>query len=137
VAKRKVISLVYLGVGLGGMLGSLLRYLVSLSTNNILNNGFPIGTLIANLAGSLFLGWFTARIVERSKWNPVLMATIGTGITGSFTTFSTFSLETLLMIEKGSIGFAVFYVLLSAVCGLLLAAAGYKHGSEPGREAGK
>ncbi|WP_226085164.1 MULTISPECIES: fluoride efflux transporter CrcB [Mesobacillus] len=129
--------MVYLGVGLGGMLGSLLRYLVSLSTNNILNNGFPMGTLIVNFAGSLFLGWFTARIVERSKWNPVLMATIGTGLTGSFTTFSTFSLETMMMIEKGSIGFAVFYVLLSAVGGLLLATAGYKLGAEPGREGAK
>ena len=119
------------------MLGSLLRYLVSLSTNNIFNNGFPVGTLIANLAGSLFLGWFTARIVESSKVNPVLMATVGTGLTGSFTTFSTFSFETLLMIEKGSIGIAIFYVLLSAVGGLLLAAAGYKLGTEAGREAGK
>lgn len=119
------------------MLGSLLRYFVSLSTNNILNEGFPLGTLIANLAGSLFLGWFTARFIEGSKLNPVLMAAIGTGITGSFTTFSTFSLETLLMIEEGRIGIAVFYVLLSSAGGLLLAAAGYKLGAEPVREAGK
>ncbi|MBT2641801.1 fluoride efflux transporter CrcB [Bacillus sp. ISL-41] len=129
--------MVYLGVGLGGMLGSLLRYLVSLSTSNFLNNGFPTGTLIANLAGSLFLGWFTARIITRSNLHPVLSATIGTGLTGSFTTFSTFSLETLLMVENGSIGMAIFYVLLSAVGGLFLAAAGYKLGTVTGREAGR
>lgn len=119
------------------MLGSLLRYLVSLSTSNFLNNGFPTGTLIANLAGSLFLGWFTARIITRSNLNPVLSATIGTGLTGSFTTFSTFSMETLLMVENGSIGMAIFYVLLSAVGGLFLAAAGYKLGGGPQMEAGK
>ncbi len=119
------------------MLGSLLRYLVSLGTSNLLNNGFPTGTLIANLAGSLFLGWFTARIITRSNLNPVLSATIGTGLTGSFTTFSTFSMETLLMVENGSIGLAIFYVLLSAVGGLLLASAGYKFGGRPHGEAGK
>lgn len=119
------------------MLGSLLRYLVSLSTSNFFNNGIPMGTLLANLAGSLFLGWFTARIIARSKLNPVLSATIGTGLTGSFTTFSTFSIETLLMIENGCIGMAIFYVLLSAVGGLLLAAAGYKLGVGSRGEAGR
>lgn len=119
------------------MLGSLLRYLVSLSTSNILNNGFPIGTLIANYAGSLFLGWFTARIIARSNLNPVLSATIGTGLTGSFTTFSTFSLETLVMLENGSVVLALLYVMLSAVGGLTLAASGYKLGAVSGREAGK
>jgi fluoride exporter len=119
------------------MLGSLLRYFVSISTSDFLNNGFPAGTLIANLAGSLFLGWFTSRIIARSKLHPVLSTTIATGLTGSFTTFSTFSMETLLMIENGSIGMAIFYMLFSAVGGLLLAAAGYKLGAGSGREAGK
>lgn len=119
------------------MLGSLLRYLVSISTSDFLNNGFPMGTLIANYAGSLFLGWFTARIIARRKLNPVLSATIGTGLTGSFTTFSTFSLETLVMIENGSIGMAIFYVLLSAIGGLLHAAAGYKLGAGSVRGPGK
>ncbi|WLR56802.1 CrcB family protein [Mesobacillus subterraneus] len=125
--------MVYLGVGLGGMLGSLLRYLVSLGTSDILHNGFPIGTLIANCGGSLFLGWFTARIIARRKLNPVLSATIGTGLTGSFTTFSTFSIETLVMVENGTIWMAIFYVHISAVGGLILAAAGYKLGAGLGR----
>jgi fluoride exporter len=119
------------------MLGSLLRYFVSISTSDFLNNGFPAGTLMANLAGSLFLGWFTSRIITRSKLNPVLSTTIATGLTGSFTTFSTFSMETLLMIENGSIEMAIFYMLFSAVGGLFLAAAGYKLGAGSGREAGK
>lgn len=126
--------MVYIGVGLGGMLGSLLRYLVSLGSSNLLNNGFPTGTLIANLAGSLFLGWFTARTMARGKVKPVLAAAIGTGLTGSFTTFSTFSLETLIMIETNRLGLATFYVLLSAIGGLLLAGWGYKSGRDRSRE---
>jgi fluoride exporter len=119
------------------MLGSLLRYWVSLGTSDFFNNGFPFGTLIANYAGSLFLGWFTARIIARRRLNTVLAATIGTGLTGSFTTFSTFSIETLVMIENRSIGMAILYVLSSAVGGLTLAAAGYKFGSGLAREAGE
>jgi len=129
--------LVYLGVGLGGMVGSLLRYFVSVSTSNFLTNGFPVGTVIVNLAGSLFLGWFTSRIIGKNILNPVLSTSIATGLTGSFTTFSTFSMETIVYIEDGRIGIAIFYVLVSAVGGLLLAAVGYRLGAVPYREAGK
>ncbi|WP_079509362.1 fluoride efflux transporter CrcB [Mesobacillus jeotgali] len=122
--------MVYIGVGIGGMVGSVLRYFVSLTAASLLSNGFPIGTLLVNLAGSLFLGWFTAAVISRNKMNPILSASIGTGLTGSFTTFSTFSMETLIMIESGRIGMGIVYVLLSAVGGLLLAAAGFKIGSE-------
>ena len=128
--------MVYIGVGLGGMLGSLLRYLVSLGSSNFLDNGFPTGTLIANLAGSLFLGWFTSRIIARNRMNTILATSIGTGITGSFTTFSAFSLETLFLLESGRLGMAIAYVSISAVGGFLLAAFGYKTGvGQSGRKA--
>jgi fluoride exporter len=124
-----VFSLVYIGVGLGGLVGSLLRYFVSLTAGGMLNNGFPVGTLLVNLAGSLFLGWFTSKVAARSRMNPLLSASIGTGLTGSFTTFSTFSMETLMLIESGRIGLGIVYVLLSSAGGLLLAAAGFKVGA--------
>lgn len=130
--------MVYIGVGLGGMLGSLLRYLVSLGSSNILGNGFPAGTLLANLAGSLFLGWFTSHIIARSRMNTILATSIGTGLTGSFTTFSTFSLETLFLLESDRIWMAIVYVLVSAVGGFILAAAGYRIGAgQSGRVAEK
>lgn len=122
---------------MGGMIGSLLRYFVSLSTNHF-NNGFPAGTLLANLAGSFFLGWFTSRVIARNKLNPLLAGAIGTGLTGSFTTFSTFSVETLILIESGKMGLAIFYVLISAIGGFLLAAVGYKIGlGQQGRKEGR
>lgn len=128
--------MVYIGVGLGGMLGSILRYLVSLGTSNFLDNDFPIGTLMANLAGSLFLGWFMSRMIARNRMSTILATSIGTGITGSFTTFSAFSLETLFLLESGRMGMAIAYVTISAVGGFLLAALGYKVGAvESGRKA--
>lgn len=110
------------------MIGSLLRYFVSIGTNNFLNNGFPLGTLFVNLTGSLFLGWFTSNVLAGKKLNPVVAAAIGTGLTGSFTTFSTFSLESLTLIESGRMGAAIVYILVSAIGGILLAAAGYYAG---------
>lgn len=127
--------MIYIGVGLGGMLGSVLRYLVSLGTENILDVGFPLGTLFANLTGSLFLGWFTSKVLSGKKLNHFLAVAISTGVTGSFTTFSTFSMESLAMIESGRPGAAILYILISAIGGLLLAAAGYFMGED--KEAGR
>ena len=121
--------MIYIGVGLGGMFGSLLRYFISVGANNYLSEFFPFGTLFANLAGSLFLGWFTSKVAVQNTMNPVLRTAIGTGMVGSFTTFSTFNLEILALIETGRIVAAIFYILTSAVGGLLLAGAGYYLGS--------
>lgn len=120
--------MIYIVIGLGGIIGSLLRYFVSLSTAAFMHSGFPFGTLLANLTGSLFLGWFTRAIIEQKKMDKVLSAAIGTGITGSFTTFSAFSLESLTLVENGSYGLAMFYILISSGGGLLLAAFGYSLG---------
>jgi fluoride exporter len=115
------------------MIGSLLRYVVSLVTSNVWYDGFPYGTLIVNLIGSLFLGWFTSNIIASKKLNPVLATAIGTGITGSFTTFSTFSLESLTLLQSGNIGPALLYMLGSAIGGLLLTAAGFYFGLDKNR----
>lgn len=122
--------MIYIGVGIGGMLGSILRYYVSLASNEVLNVGFPFGTLLANLTGSLFLGWFTSNVIAQKKMNSILATSIGTGITGSFTTFSAFSLETVTLLETGRIGLAIFYILMSALGGLGLAAVGYHLGKK-------
>lgn len=118
------------------MIGSILRYVVSLVTNNFWDNGFPFGTLFVNLIGSFFLGWFTSYIIANKKIKPVLVSAIGTGITGSFTTFSTFSLESLALLQSGDISAAMVYILASAIGGILLTAAGYSLGLEKTKHKG-
>ncbi|ALC90250.1 hypothetical protein AM500_10995 [Bacillus sp. FJAT-18017] len=112
----------YLFVGLGGAIGSLLRYI--LSGLNVPELVFPIGTLAINLSGAFFLGWFTARLLSPGKINANWAGFFTTGVTGSFTTFSAFCLETVLLLEKGHFLIASFYLLLSLAGGLGLVSLG-------------
>jgi fluoride exporter len=86
--------------------------------------GFPLGTLIINLFGCFFLAWFFT-ITAKRLMNPNIKLAIGTGFTGAFTTFSTFSVETLNLMKIGHVWMAVFYVLSSILGGIILALAGY------------
>lgn len=80
-------------VGIGGFLGAILRYKVGEWIDT--ENGFPLETLVVNLFGCLFLAWFFTITTKRWNINPKLKLGIGTGFIGAFTTFSTFSIETL------------------------------------------
>lgn len=112
-------------VMLGGFFGAICRF--SLGNWNFLHsaNGLPTGTLIINLVGSLLLGWLVANYREQY---PKIFLFLGTGFTGSFTTFSTFSVEMLNLLEKGKIGLALGYVSGSLLAGIGLALIGYKLG---------
>lgn len=114
----------YVFVGLGGAIGSILRYL--LSYLHTPESVFPYGTLIVNLSGSFLLGWFTARFTAFKKLNPQLSLAFSTGLLGSFTTFSTFSLEMVKHIEMGRYFFALAYLVISIAGGILLAWLGYR-----------
>ncbi|WP_408007613.1 fluoride efflux transporter CrcB [Pseudalkalibacillus sp. A8] len=111
-------------VMIGGFLGSISRYM--LGEWLYMENGFPIGTLSVNLIGCLFLGWFTAFIIKRKKIWPEIPLLVGTGFTGSFTTFSTFSVETIQLLEQQMIMTAITYILISVFAGIGLAYIGYK-----------
>jgi fluoride exporter len=108
---------------LGGFLGTICRFMAG---NFLLanNDGFPFATLIINLSGCFFLGWFFSFASHRTSINPRTILFLGTGFTGAFTTFSTFSVETVQLLETGHIWMAVSYVLLSTLGGILLAFAG-------------
>ena len=113
-----------LAVGIGGFFGAILRYLIGKVIP--VPSGFPLGTLIINLLGCLFLSWFFTITLERRNINPNLKLAIGTGFTGAFTTFSTFSVETLNLIKNHQIILAFLYVVLSILGGIILALIGAK-----------
>ncbi|MEO2206447.1 fluoride efflux transporter CrcB [Paenibacillus pabuli] len=117
-------ELLYIGVG--GFLGTLTRYSIQLGIPAA-NVGFPWAVLLINAIGSLFLGWFFT-IAVPDKVTPQLRLAIGTGFTGAFTTFSTFTLDIVRLSEGGMWVKTVIYTLVSLLAGLLLCALGIKVG---------
>ena len=113
-----------LAVGIGGFFGAILRYTVGKVIPS--PSGFPLGTLVINLLGCLFLAWFFTITTKRWNISPNLKLAIGTGFTGAFTTFSTFSVETLNLIKNHQLFMALLYVLLSIFGGIILALVGVK-----------
>lgn len=111
-------------VMLGGFFGAICRY--GLGEWIHTDTGFPVGTLVINLIGCLCLGWFLTFVSQRKKIKPEWTLLIGTGFIGSFTTFSTFSVETIQLFQKGLVFLALLYVVTTTVVGVLLAYLGYK-----------
>ncbi|NKF50594.1 fluoride efflux transporter CrcB [Shewanella sp. WXL01] len=87
-------------VALGGSIGAVLRYLISLFMLQVFGTSFPFGTLLVNIIGSFLMGVVYA-LGQISHVSPELKALIGVGMLGALTTFSTFSNETLLLIQEG------------------------------------
>jgi fluoride exporter len=113
-----------ISVMLGGFLGALSRYGIGEWFQP--NNGFPLGTLLINLIGCFFLGWFLTFTTIMKNLKPDLTLLIGTGFIGSFTTFSTFSVETILLFQNGQTAYAALYILISIIFGILMAYFGVK-----------
>ncbi len=109
---------------LGGFFGAITRYALGEWIQS--DNGFPVGTLIINLLGCFLLGWLLTFFSIQKKIRPEITLFLGTGFIGSFTTFSTFSVETILLIQGGLAIYSLLYVLVSVFFGLLLAYLGYK-----------
>ncbi|WP_417689077.1 fluoride efflux transporter CrcB [Pseudidiomarina sp.] len=104
-----------LWVALGGALGALARYGTALLALGIFGKSFPFGTLIVNIVGSfllaiLFLGQQQG-VVQENTW-----LFVGVGVLGAFTTFSTFSLETVLLLQNGEVLKASLYAGLNFIC---------------------
>lgn len=101
-------------VGLGGAIGSVFRYLISLiPLNNA--NGFPFKTLLINILGSFIIGLITAFAGKRTDISPDMILFLTTGICGGFTTFSTFALESSTLIQNGKLFSAVIYISASII----------------------
>ncbi len=107
-----------LAIGIGGFFGAVSRYSISLLITN--TGSFPIATLSINLVGCFCLAWLFTTFANRTP----LVLGIGTGFLGAFTTFSTFSVETLLLLENNEWVKAISYSLMSVMGGLFCAMIG-------------
>ena len=90
-----------LAIAVGGALGAVLRYLVATGVQRAAGRPFPLGTLTVNVVGSLAMGLLFVLLVERAALGPEWRAALLVGLLGAFTTFSSFSIETLNLIGEG------------------------------------
>ncbi len=105
-------------VGFGGFIGSILRYLVFLSSNHLLGSNLPYSTIIVNIIGSFFIGFlyqFFNNYIFISESTKLLLTV---GFLGGFTTFSTFSIDAFILYQNYGKFFAVSYIILSVVLSL-------------------
>ena len=115
--------MIYLLIALGGAGGSVLRYLLGGVIQRSSSSGFPIGTMVVNVSGCFLIGILVKQFLNMQLSND-LRALLVVGFCGGFTTFSTFSAETLALIEGGEYARASLYVLLSVMLCLLATLAG-------------
>lgn len=109
---------IYLIVAAGGAFGAVARYGTDSMVGRWTGLGFPWGTVTVNLVGSLVLGLLIGAAVHGLHLGQEMRALVVTGFLGAFTTFSTFSLNTVTLLERGDTGAAFGYVLGSVVFGV-------------------
>jgi CrcB protein len=114
----------YVAVAAGGAVGCAARYGLTQLIQLVWGRDFPIATLIINVLGSFVLGFLFFETLERLTMAPALRVAILTGGLGGFTTFSTFMVESMLLVEDGNTGHAILYVGLSVLFGFAAAVAG-------------
>lgn len=108
----------YVAIGLGGLLGANARYVAGAWAASRWGTEFPWGTLTINVAGSLLLGFYLTLVTERFAGRATTRLFVATGFCGAFTTFSTFSYETVLLIQHGALPAALAYLATSIVLGI-------------------
>src|SRR6266550_9078253 len=115
--------MIYLLIALGGAAGSVLRYMVGGAVQRTSDSGFPVGTMVVNVSGCFIIGVLVRQFLNM-QLSPELRALLIVGFCGGFTTFSTFSAETLGLIEGGEYGRAAGYVVLTVGLCLIATLAG-------------
>ena len=115
-------------VALGSAIGGVARYLLGGLAQRLFDTTFPVGTLLINISGSLLLGAFVRYATETPTFSPDLRAFLTIGLCGGYTTFSTFSYETVALLNDGEwtraglyVGASVLLALLGTLLGFMLA----------------
>ena len=112
-----------LAIALGGVLGTLARYALAGAIQTAGGGTFPYGTLVVNVLGSLLLG-LVMGVAEGSQMSAATRATLTVGFAGAFTTFSTFSYETIVLLRERAYPRALLYTFGSVTLGLAAVALG-------------
>ena len=111
----------YIAIAFGGAIGAVSRYWLYSAVQRLHDSGFPLGTFVVNVLGSFLIGVFFVLLAEKAQiaeqWRPIIVV----GFLGGLTTFSTFSLDALLLFEHGHYNTALFYIISSIVLCLIVA----------------
>ena len=114
----------YIAIAFGGAIGAVSRYWLYSAVQRLHDSGFPLGTFVVNVLGSFLIGVFFVLLAEKAQiaeqWRPIIVV----GFLGGLTTFSTFSLDALLLFEQGHYNTALFYIISSVALCLIAAFAG-------------
>lgn len=105
-------------VGIGGAMGSIARYVLSLFINTKMNTIFPLGTFAVNVIGCFIIGVLFGVAAKQQWTSNDLLLLAGTGFCGGFTTFSTFAFENLSLMEKQQTLQAMVYTIISLILGI-------------------
>lgn len=108
----------FLIVAIGAGFGGAMRHGVNLLAARLLGTGFPFGTLAVNVLGSFLMGLLTQVFLARPEITQEWRLLITTGVLGGFTTFSTFSLDAAVLMERGATATAAGYVILSVLASI-------------------
>jgi CrcB protein len=109
----KMAAMKLAAVAAGGAIGASLRYFAAAVTHAVLGEGFPYGTLMVNVLGSLLIGYLLVLLPESDEQLPMMRLLLVTGILGGFTTYSAFSIETLQLLQDGHLSRAGMNIVLT------------------------
>jgi len=107
-----------LAIAAGGAAGAVCRWMVGLACGRLFGTRFPVGTMVINLTGSFFLGWFATLAAGRLTVSDTARLAIAVGFVGAYTTFSTFMFESIALWDNGALFKAMLNLVASIVLGL-------------------